>query len=228
MTRKRIIDAIREAEAASMERRKENIARLRNAGVRFKTPAKHVKNDVGETGEPTTAALAAWTAKDYLDHFLSEMKLERPSFKPGGDAKKFLAQMRRFLDILQERKPAPRAIRLLLSSLASAMPTLCHQWNIKGPVGPWILSARADQILEEFDHLLYTEDSPQYLLTEDCDVAEVQAQKTATGWLLTLPSGKRLQILSSETDKISNQQLRRLLNLGRVDPIDDDDLPRLV
>jgi len=220
--KKRMLEIVRQSIKDGHERKKARIARQPRADVVFRTPVAQLKKATGDTGDYTTEALNAWTTKEYLDYFLACLRMERPSFRPGGAAKKYLAQMRRFLDVISTQNAAPRSICLVLSSLAVAAPALQLKWKMKIPFGPWVLSMMTDQVLEEFAHLIYTSDSPQYLLNENTDVQELPIAKTTTGWLLTLASGQVLQILDSETDRILNPKLRRRLGLSKPRPADDD------
>ena len=202
--------------------RAQKAAKRRGHGVVTKKEGRaDLKARALPNGEPTTAALDAWGAKEFR-HLFNKIAGQHSRFKEGPIARdlatmaKFVEQLKTFAeDEYSITSLAPRAVYRIVRSAAEKLVRYRKQTDMKKPIGMWMLLTIGYDIVNDHASMLYGRGSFKFILTEDVDSRDIETACVDECVILKHTSHGEDLLLHRDKldDNVLNPELRRRLHL---------------
>jgi len=202
-------EAIRAARKKQEERKKSRPARVPGE------PKKNPRHDWRKDGEPTTSALELWGPLEYLREFEDQAKKSFPDYTPAAKTHEIKC-IKAFLEMLDENEACPRSKLAVVREAAKRLVRYKKNLEIKTQPGVWWLLTYGIAILDDLKHLIYTDGTLRYLMTEDVPVDLIDMlhiTRRDECWVFSY-KGQEVQIHESQWSSITNPHLQKRLNIA--------------
>jgi len=212
MSKDGLRDAIRQA-------REKSQARKKRRQISYGAPKKDVRVEKREDGEPSTAALEKWTSKEFLREFTATAEQTIPGYLRGVAIHE-VKSVKEFIGMLDDA--CPRSILNVIREAARRLNRYKRAWGLRKSPGAWWLRTHGVAILDDLKHLIYSEASLRYIMTEDIDPGMLNIFKKDECWVFEW-RGEQVQVHENQTESVTNIQLLKKLDQAPKERTPDDE-----